>query len=457
MREKSASTPKQNETEDTVKLKAVWGIRPGVWLTALYSFILLVILFFLLVFPGLVRGGAVLTVKTEPMGAAVRINGAYRGTSADRIFLSRGSYTVEAVLPGFEKAGTICEIPRRVFGSLFFPLRRQIEFTLTAPDPAGAFALSAAEFAAWSFGPEPTAAWQIPLSLSEGAYRTGSALDPSAAEILMSASRFTVTRAALRDIIRAKILLDSGGQAPSPAGLLGSVSDMLAFLSENESGAAWLSGLLPPESAAVVKSSDWRNNEAPAHTRITTEGGFPAVRRSELGGLTFLGIPAGTLYMGEPFPYSVQIKSFMISENPVPRSVFEAFLDENPSWREQNAVSSGISWFAADAFCKWLSKRVLPSTAAVEIRLPTEDEWEFAARSGIVNMENTSWEWCADFFAPLPFIKAAPNAVRAVGSHERSLKGRPFPPVPETRASLPPEFSPPFVTFRPVIAEPGEK
>jgi hypothetical protein len=457
MREKAASMSKQSETEDRVRLKPFMGIRPGVYLTVIYSIILLLGLFFLLVFPGLKNPGAVLALKTEPAGAAVRVDGTYMGTSADNIFVPKGPHTVEAVLPGFEASRMDAEIPGRVFASLLFPLRYPLNFTLETKDAAAAFALAAADYAEWSFGGEPTAAWQIPLSLSEGAYRTGSALDPAAAEILMSASRFTVTRAALRDIVRAKILLDSGGQAPSPAGLLGSVSDMLAFLSENESGAAWLSGLLPPESAAVVKSSDWRNNEAPAHTRITTEEGFPAVRRSELGGLTFLGIPAGTLYMGGPFPYSVQIKSFMISENPVPSSVFEAFLDENPSWREQNAVSSGISWFAADAFCKWFSKRVLPSTAAVEIRLPTEDEWEFAARSGIVNMENTSWEWCADFFAPLPFIKAAPNAVRAVGSPERSLKGRPFPPVPETRASLPPEFSPPFVTFRPVIAEPGEK
>jgi len=490
MQEKSASTPKQNETDDHVKLKPVMGIRPGVWLTALYSFILLVILFFLLVFPGLVRGGAVLTVKTEPMGAAVRINGAYRGTSADRIFLSRGSYTVEAVLPGFEKAGTICEIPRRVFGSLFFPLRRQIEFTLTAPDPAGAFALSAAEFAAWSFGPEPTAAWQIPLSLSEGAYRAGPADDPAMREILTAASRFTTTRAALRDLVRAKILLDNRGLSPSPAGLVSSISDILLFLSENPGSAEWLADLLPQESQNILKSSSFYDSESYVITfllpsidlppSIRPPDPPPSIRRFELAGLSFTGIPAITLVKGSSNYFtrpqiiplrSFDIKSFMLCENPVSREAFEQFLTENPEWREHQTdyypdqiavypsdtfgekTITGVTWYAAQAFCEWLTGRLPASMAGMEVRLPSENELEYAALSGAVNMEGPGWEWCADPFAPLAFIGASREAALAVGSPERTLRGKPSSASEKTRASLPPELSSPFVTFRPVIAQ----
>jgi hypothetical protein len=477
MQEKSASTPKQNETDDHVKLKPVMGIRPGVWLTVLYSFILLVILFFLLVFPGLVRGGAVLTVKTEPMGAAVRINGAYRGTSADRIFLPRGSYTVEAVLPGFEKAGTVCEIPRRVFGSLFFPLRRQIEFTLTAPDPAGALALSAAEFAAWSFGPEPTAAWQIPLSLSEGAYRAGPADDPAMREIIKAASRFTTTRAALRDLVRAKILLDNRGLSPSPAGLIGSISDILLFLSENPGSAEWLAALLPQESAGPLNASNWLKNEHPSFTVHTlaaaeTAAAFPA--QLELSGLSFRVIPAANITNAIPdafrFFHDASIGNFMICEIPVPRPLFETFISENPEWKEGQTdyypeqisvyppqtfgtqVITGVTWFAAQAFCLWLTERLPASLAGMEVRLPTEAEWEFAANSGIGNMGESGWEWCADPFAPLKFI-APPGAIQAVGSPERALRGKISSSGEGQRASLPPELSSPFVSFRPVIAD----
>ena len=44
MREKPTSTPKQNEIDAPVRLKPLMGMRPGVWLTVFYSFILLVLL-----------------------------------------------------------------------------------------------------------------------------------------------------------------------------------------------------------------------------------------------------------------------------------------------------------------------------------------------------------------------------------------------------------------------------
>jgi len=480
MREKPASTPKQNETEDAVRLKPLLGVRPGVWLTVLYSFILIVILFFLLVLPGLVRGGAFLSVKTEPTGAAIRINGVYRGTSADRIFLPKGSYTVEAVLPGFEKAGAVYNIPRRVFGSLFFPLRKQIEFTLTASDPAGAFAQDAADFAAWSFGPEPTAAWQIPLSLSEGAYRAGPSGDPAMLEILTAASRFTVTRAGLRDLVRAKILLDNRGLSPAPAGLIGSISDILLFLSENPGSAEWLAALLPQESQNILKSSSFYDSEFYVNTMLFPSlDPPPSMRRFELAGLSFTGISAAFLVRDSsnftrpkiiPARF-FNIKSFMLCENPVSREAFEQFLTENPEWKEQQKdyypdqisiypsdtfgveTITGVTWYAAQAFCAWLTGKLPASMADMEVRLPAEMELEYAALSGAVNMEGPGWEWCADPFAPLTFINASPEAALVVGSPERALRGKPSSASEKARASLPPELSSPFVTFRPVIAQ----
>ena len=36
---------------------------------------------------------------------------------------------------------------------------------------------------------------------------------------------------------------------------------------------------------------------------------------------------------------------------------------------------TGVTWFDADAYCKWVSKRY-----KLKVRLPKEEEWEFAAR-----------------------------------------------------------------------------
>jgi len=458
---------KQSETDDSVKLEPLFGIRPGVYLTVLYSAVLLLIFFFLFVFPGIRNPSAVLIVKTEPAGAAVRLNNVYMGVSGESIPVKSGKHTVEVVMNGFEAQTAVHEIPGRVFFSLFFPRRYHAEFTLKTRNPAAVFAQAAAEFAQWSFGGEPTLSWQIPLTLSEGAYRIGPSKNAEIIEILTASSRFAVTRAALRDLSRAKFILDNNGLSPCAPSLIGSVSDILVFLSENHGSAEWLSSLLPPESASIIKKSDWYKNETSSQSVIIPVHSGNTARRIEAAGLTFLEIPAGTMTGVK----EKGINGFLISETPVSRSLFEIFLNENPEWKGEYTdyyrdeisvintemhngdIITGISWYAAREFCKWLSKRLPSSMTGMEARLPWEIEWEYAAMFGIKSMENPVWEWCADPFAPLPFIEASAEAVQVTGSPERSLRGRPSVSVETTRASLPPEFSSPFVTLRPVISQ----
>jgi len=449
MKQKPEVTPVENE--DKVELKPIMGIRPGIYLTVLYSVILLLVIFFLMIYPGIKSPVAALVVKTQPAGAAIRVNNVYMGISGSRILVPKGTQTIEAVMPGFESKSEVHEIPSRIFGSKFFPRRYKINITLETANPQAAFALYAADYATWSFGGEPTETWQVPMSLSEGAYRTGYMKNQGNKEdfeqILLAASRFTVTRAAARDLIRAKALLDNSGNAPSPVSLLGSISDTLIFLSENPGSALWLTRLLPPDVTSAIRTSAWAGKEQ--QSALLPDNSSQS--RFTLAGLNFV-------YKNN--------NNFMISENPVPQVIFERFLNENPEWREHQinyipeeitAITqeahnrefiTGVTWFAADAFCKWLTKQLPSSMANMEIRLPTENEWEHAA----VNMSNAGWEWCDDPFAPLNFIKVSDKAINMVSSPERSLRGRQTANSAETRTSLPPEFSSPFVTFRPVIA-----
>ena len=441
MREKRPEI-ESSDINDQVKLKPMLGMRAGVWLSILYSIILIVILFFVLVLPGLRNFGSVLVLSSEPDGAALRVNGIFMGTSGDRIFVPQGNHTLEVVLPGFEPHSAVHEIPGRIFGSRIFPRRYRIDVKLETADPTAVFALAASDFAEWSFGGEPTAGWQIPLSLSEGAYRIGPVQEPHTAEILTAAARFAVTRAALRDLVRAKMLLDNGGLSPSPASLIGSVSDILVFLSENPGSAAWLSGLLPPESASILRASGWHRNDHPPVVANTVP---QSTMRIELAGLSFFSITP----------------EVMISETPVPRALYETFLAENPQWRDERSEFfsadffarqeiTGVSWYAALAFCQWLTERLPAAMAGMEVRLPTEKEWELGAALGM--HKNNIWEWSADPFAPLAFIFASPQAIESISSPEKTLRGGPSSAAAD-RASLPPDFLSPVVTFRPVIAE----
>jgi len=65
------------------------------------------------------------------------------------------------------------------------------------------------------------------------------------------------------------------------------------------------------------------------------------------------------------------------------------FWDIQP-WNLPNRPVVGVTWFEAVAYCNWLSQET-----GVQYRLPTEAEWEYAARGP------SSWEWpWGDTFDP---------------------------------------------------------
>jgi len=211
-------------------------------------------------------------------------------------------------------------------------------------------------------------------------------------------------------------------------------------------------------------------------------------------------IPGGTFHMGaqsqdqdapgydpkardnESPVRRVTVSPFHMARHPVTHAEYAAFVEETdmgpPKHWEEGRIPEGkkdhpvvyVSWPDAVAFCEWLSRRAAKEEGADsdrtrQVRLPTEAEWELAARGeagrrypwgpdepsdrlanfggnvgdttpvgsypegatpeGIHDLAGNVWEWCADWFGEYPLEEEKdPKGARSGSS--RVLRGGAF-------------------------------
>lgn len=168
-------------------------------------------------------------------------------------------------------------------------------------------------------------------------------------------------------------------------------------------------------------------------------------------------VPAGSFHMGQPNPniechgcsrdeqpvHTVDISEFEMGRTEVTNAQYKLFADETgratAEWRQyfttgrDNHPVINVSWSDAQAYCAWLQ-----AATGKEYRLPTEAEWEYAARAnsnklytgkdslypsdanfhsrtadhvgttkvgkfkpnsfGLYDMLGNAWEWCSDWY-----------------------------------------------------------
>jgi formylglycine-generating enzyme required for sulfatase activity len=406
-----------------VKLKPVFGIPPRKYVPVIWSVLLIVVIFFLLVLPGIRRNGTVFTIQSLPADASVEVDGIRLGTTGEKLFVDRGLRTLKVSRPGFQNSIQQIDVPGRIFASRLFPRRAAMVVELTPESGEDLFASGFREFAAWAAtGPERER-YAIPPTLTSTArnlLQSAADVDPRITSIALPHS---LDERHLADILRSRYLLQSGG---APAGL----STLAVFFDDirrqviaNPEILTGAMGLVESDrlEALGIEPSDQQDGME----ELTSSADFNyntteilKVTRS-YGGMEFVQIPSITAPIGDievvaggylprsgATPAIVSVESFLVGALEVSRNRFMDFILANPEWNPENidAITSlaladdgylsgwksdstemgftpvtDVSWKAAAAYAEWFSRRYLAGTG-LKATLPTEDQWEISGR-----------------------------------------------------------------------------
>ena len=536
----------ENQVEhDEVRLKPFLGISPGVYLTILYSILLLFVLFLLLFVKGLRERGEYLSVTTFPPGASVRVDDLYSGSSPCEILIKQGPHTITVSKPHF--APIVMEDTFRgpVFGTLFVRPRRRLDLHLQVADSASLMRDALSDFSANPHIPEilVETAWagiQSPLA-HEDLY-----------DFIDKSKYFVTNPLQMHALLYAFSYLESGLDVLTPAALLAAVNEIIQLQQEYENFPFWLAVVLQEQAAQRVVETPWfsdliasyRTRYEQLRRNESTVGQSGRNAAVSVQGLRFIGIPGGELLQGSgqdgfatvQIPHPVSIPEFYATETEIPNRLYRTFIQENPDWDPANRsdlMSRGlvdeqylsnwqadsnrsdsdqteweqlpvtnVSFFAAQAFCEWLTSKIPAGFPGYVIRLPFESEWEWAARGGLVGADYPAgrpserdrffgpdvegpapvgaspengyglqdtignvWEWCLDWYSPVKYLFSSLEAVNndfdssglvPVGS-EKVIRGGSWANEQElikvsTRGSQPPEWCTPYLGFRVILS-----
>ncbi|MBN1798975.1 MAG: SUMF1/EgtB/PvdO family nonheme iron enzyme [Spirochaetales bacterium] len=558
-----------NISEVKVTLKPLGKIRPGTYLTVLYAFIILCLLFAIFFLPGILAGGTYITFTTSPVAAGVWIDGEKAGVTPCEVLVKGGKRKIEFRRPFYKTVVVEQEVGSFIFALPFLPKKDKVDMEMKVEDVDGLVAWALSDYTRWCMITDYSSHYQPPPILTETvkSIRSGlSQTEKAKLELFLKrALSFTQSHFLVRHLIHAYAILETGQGVFSQGTLLKLAKDYLALTKQYENLPFWIynslpvyasteleQGISPEMEIAQTKGTKYGFFEAPWFKKIRENyvlflnsfrtqvlAGYGSHRY--LNGLHFVPVPGAVYIMGKSddysnladpvqtplLPHPVKVDAFYITEDEISNRQFKVFIDENPSWKpaqKNNLIAkdlvnenylkdwendtyppgSGaqpvtyVSYFAAKAYCDWLTQKTKTTAPGFVVRLPFEAEWEWAcargnsmnypvpgsiffkenisgpalagssARNihGLRDMAGNVWEWCEDWYAPAAYLISSYEPVENNAAHTitmpygaaKVVRGGSWADNLEeialyTRGSQPPFFCTEITGFRVVLTE----
>ncbi|MCX7026290.1 MAG: SUMF1/EgtB/PvdO family nonheme iron enzyme [Spirochaetes bacterium] len=518
----------QSDIDDAkVRLKPIAGISPLVYLPFIYGLAACFVFFVIFLYPGIRSRGSYLAFDGSPSTCAVYLDGNYRGSTARKFFVKAGSYAMSVEKEGYTASTKQVVVGGRLFASLFFPKISRFTYGLSAIDGAKNIQRAYAEYSSWSLTGKPSTLYQVPVILSEAVadyFRSEEKVKAKASPFPFAVSDFISDIAAAtqsselaRDGLRASVLLASGG-SPSPLGLAAAARSALDVLGKDAVGGIWLKDLILKKSKKTADLLQKLPSPKPQALK-------PAPKPQNfvnLGPQQYLIFSAGYAAMGGEAPsgslafYSRKVPSFGMARTEVTKGQWASFLAASPEWKLENRSAlaengfiddnylasfnsgspdepiTGVSWYAAMAYCAWLTKT---SGGAYAVTLPSEAMWETAAAAslsdpsslkekkavwaskeatgpsrvaslgyssiGLADLFGNVWEWSADSYLPYPAFargSGSDGASEFLAGPEKAVRGGSWANTADktdlhSRGGLSPSRSSSFLGFRTAIVQ----
>ncbi|MDE0447166.1 MAG: SUMF1/EgtB/PvdO family nonheme iron enzyme [Spirochaetaceae bacterium] len=528
-----------NAADHRVRLRPVAGIAPGTYLTVLYGCAAAALLFATLVLPGLRWSGSVIEFTSSPAAATVSVDGRFAGVTPLAVRVAAGTRSVTVAKDYFHPQELSLEVGGRILLSWPLPRRDARHVELAPADAEGLLRHALLDLAR-----NPTVA-RIVTDAAGDLALAGQPSTELGERLLRNAMLLIEDEAGLAALLAAHTRL-AGGSPPSAAGVQRLLRDLARLAADSPSLPLWFAALLPREPRTELLASDWYGAAAEQGRRLAAEqpaASGPTEYPEDTvtaAGMVFHRIPAGTFVMGdarpltgaqepvlpfETWPHRLAVASFYLQQREVTKAAYARFVAERPEWSpgnraalmargvvaqdyladwENGAPPAGrerepvvyVSAPAAEAFAAWVGEQLgaAPNGGSWQVRLPSEVQWEYAARGGLPgrlypggdraeghvaapgagllpagysppngyglqDMLGSVWEWTADWYSPTRYLFVAhgaaarrTHALPEVGSR-RAVRGGAFTSDPRvvtvyTRGSQPAEWCTPVLGFR---------